>query len=502
MLEIKTTGFADYLDDSANIRQLIIGGPGVGKTRYSSFWPKPILIDCEGNRGSLADRAMPYARVRSSKDMLDVLEYLKSLERLPRPQRRHLTAVVDTADSFQRIVKDEWVQQTKAQAFSGFDAWGYLDTKMQMLFTRLLNLDMNVIVLVHHKDKVHKDGDSTTREYGLQLQGNISDQIFNDFGLVGWMGTYWESANVPGGKVQKRGLTFQPTPEKPFLKDTFNITPPWMPVEFSDADYQQFMDAFMARADLESMPAGGEVIGEVPDARPTGTGEGTTQPVNPPAEGGPLPPRPPAAPAEVPLEKKLKGELEEIAKGLGLVVRGNMLKSELIELIRAMQEAPTKGEEILDALATQRGVASPSDDASAGTAPASTSEPAAAPSESPSEPSTPAPSTTSTTPPGSSPSNDPWAPPSEPLDVAGVAAALGAEVISETPADAPAKQEAAAPSTPVDKPSAPVGPSVCADCHNDLAPDWADAVKKNAVRLSFVKFRRYLCAACYQAATS
>ena len=31
MLQIKTTGVEDYLDGSANIKSLIIGGPGVGK---------------------------------------------------------------------------------------------------------------------------------------------------------------------------------------------------------------------------------------------------------------------------------------------------------------------------------------------------------------------------------------------------------------------------------------------------------------------------------------
>lgn len=539
MLNIQTTGFSDYLDDSANIRLLIIGGPGVGKTRFSSFWPKPFLVDCEGNRGSLTDRAMPFVRVRSSKDMLDTLEYLKSLERVPKAQRRFQTVVIDTADSFQRIVKDEWVQQTKAQMFSGFDAWGYLDTKMQMLFTRLLNLDVNVIVLVHHKDKTHKEGDATVREYGLQMSGAIADQIFNDFGLVGWMGTHWEAEE--GKRVQKRGITFHPTPEKWFLKDTFGITPAYMPITLdSEQDYQQFMDAFTAKLEGGSIPEN-EVIGEIPDAVPTGTGAGSTPPpVNPPAEGGPLPSRPPVPPAEVPLEKKLKGELEEIAKGLGITVRGNMLKSELVEAIKAKQEfldglkeerTPTKSEEILDSLQQVREtpvgeVTPPLSPAPADTAPTSTSGSASNPSPPANDgPSAPTPSPTSETTSGTSPSpssnasepssgqpsEDPWAPPAgseaakagavgSEAAVALVEAQLGGEVISETPADASAKQEATAPSTPVDKPSAPQGPSVCADCHNNLAPDWADVNKKNFVRLSFVKFRRYLCASCYQAA--
>ena len=60
----------DYLDGSANIKMLVIGSPGSGKTRSASFWPKPIYADIEAGRGSLRDRRIPYVEIKNSQQML------------------------------------------------------------------------------------------------------------------------------------------------------------------------------------------------------------------------------------------------------------------------------------------------------------------------------------------------------------------------------------------------------------------------------------------------
>jgi len=487
LLQIKTTGVEDFIDGSANIKSLIIGGPGAGKTRMSSYWPKPIYLDCENGRGSLADRNMPYVEVKSSRDMLDALEYLKSLERTPKAQRQFQTVVVDTADSFQRVVKDEWVQQTKAGSFTGYDAWGYLDTKMQLLFTRLLNLDYNVIVLVHYTSKEHKDGDNTVREFALQLQGNVKDTIYNDFGLVGWLGTFWASGEQ--GRVQKRGLTFEPTPDKPFLKDRFNVTPKWMEINFSDEDYQQLFRAFFDRPEFEDM-AEGAVVGEIPDAdtlarqAPPG--------VERPAEGGPLPPRPPA---EVPLDKKLKGELEDIAKGLGITVRGNMLKGELVEAIKAKQTEESRPTEKPEPSGSPQGFDAAKAMGNITTGTEVRPDPMSPPSspDAPNETSADAAVASSET---SAPSTTSSAPAPEaalPLTVEETAKALNAEVISVEPTEPPQ-------ATPPAKPAAK-GPSACADCGGDLTAELADPAKRDYLRLSKAKHKRYLCSNCHDKAS-
>ena len=252
-LKIQTTGIEQYAPGGqAVLKTMFIGGPGAGKTRLSSYWPKPIYADCEGGLSSIADRKMPFVTIKNSQDMLDLLAFLKMECRRPYQDRQYQTVVIDTLDAFQRKVKDEWLQANPgSQSFRGFDAWGYLDAKMQMLLTRLLNLDMHVIVAVHYKDKTIKEGtgeNATERqELMLQLSGEVKDNVFNDFDLVGWLGKYYEA--VDGQRVEKRGLTFKSTPEKPFLKDRLHVTPPWMEVTFSDDDYGNLFAAFTSRLD-------------------------------------------------------------------------------------------------------------------------------------------------------------------------------------------------------------------------------------------------------------
>lgn len=491
MLQIKTTGVEDYLDGSANIKAMIIGGPGAGKTRMASFWPKPIFLDCEEGRGSLADRNMPYAVINTSKDMLDALAYLKTLEKTPKPQRQFQTVVVDTADSFQRKVKDEWLQQTGEGVFKGFDAWGYLDTKMQLLFTRLLNLDYNVLVNVHYKDKQFKDGDNQVREFTLQLQGNISDVVFNDFALVGWLGTYWKD------KEQYRGLTFRPTTDKPFLKDRFNVTPRWLPIEFTSNDYDALFKAFFDDDRLDQL-AESQTVGEIGDSEaevPAG------KKVNPPAEGGPVKsaPKQPAKeeePAgEVPLSKKTKPELEEIGKGLGLTFKGNTLKSEMVAAIEKAQADSADGATQEQEPTSERGGGSPEATGDGGHPTTPTPEP---------QPDGNQPGETDATPASQSERHDVDGGTAEVDEKTGeidpetlVQEQLGGETISEQQHEPPKEQPA--PPKPTGKP----GPTNCADCGADLTEAWNDPARRDYIRLSFVKFKRYLCTdKCYPAAVA
>ena len=343
MLKIQTTGLDQYSAGGAGkVKTLVIGGPGVGKTRWSSYFPKPIYLDCESGLASVADRKVQFASIRSSQDMLEALVYLKQECMRPAQDRTFGTVVVDTLDAFQRKVKDEWLQAHPGEtAFRGFDAWGYLDAKMQMLATRLLNLDMNVIVAVHYQEKTIREGsgDNATerQEFALQLSGTIKDSIFNDFDLVGWMGTYYELDSSKGERVQKRGLTFKPTPDKPFLKDRLHVTPPWMEVTFSDADYAKLFEAVASRLDEMGET---EEFGEIPDATASdfrNAQPGSVGGIVPPLGGGALPPQ---DPRDIPLVQFDKPTLQKMARELGLEFKGNTLKGELVEMIEAKRAEP------------------------------------------------------------------------------------------------------------------------------------------------------------------
>ena len=533
-LKIFTTGLEQYAPGGqARLKVLCVGGPGVGKTRWASYWPKPIYADCEAGLASVADRKAHAVSISTSQDMLDFLHEMKLECQKPPHLRRFLTVVIDTLDAFQRKVQDEFLQQNPGmQSFRGYDAWGYLDSKMQMLMTRLLNLDMNVVVNVHYKDRTVSEGTGDAAQERLvtelQLKGDIRSTAFNDFDLVGWMGTYYEA--VDGQRVKKRGITFVDTPERPFLKDRLHITPPWLEVTFSEDDYGNLFSLYVKKmealeqAELVEPPQDfGEIESGV--AAPTPGGNVAAAGIVGPLAGGPLPA---VDPKDVPLEQHDKPTLQKMARELGLKYQANTIKAELIDMLIAkrkemkaeVEAAATQTEKTLAAEAPKpKSDATPASPAPAEPAPVVEDPPAASASPSdgstsvqpsfiqPEAPSASAPVTASEQPElGLAPDEqvDPAtgeiAPVTHEQAVQNVEDVLGGTVVSDVPAadvgGTAAEQPVAAPKAAAPAPApasaeAPVsGPAVCDEegCTVDLSTqnvDW--------VRLSYIKWRKHLC---------
>ncbi len=451
-------------------------------TRYASYWPRPFYIDCEAGLAAVADRKVPFVEVSGSADMLQVLKFLKQETLRPRVDRQFETVVVDTLDAFQRKVKDEWLQANPgSDSFSGYDAWGYLDAKMQMLMTRLLNLDMNVIVNVHYTDKTYSEGSGATKverhELQLQLQGSLKDSAFNDFDLVGWMGTYFVAGE--SGREQHRGLTFRAVPDKPFLKDRLYVTPEWMEVRFAPDDYSRLFDAYTSR--LDDLPDSGELgeVPDLPDERPI-AGKGVVGPL----AGGALPP---VDPKELPIDQHDKATLLKMARAIPELadkVKANTLKGELVKLLEDHRESEAQAEKASKEVKpdVQQPPPAPTatpdrPDQHVGAPPAASTDVQSAPAlETVPHPTTGEPVDTST---------------GEVLTVQQLAERLDAEVVS-TPESADAEATPAPDTAPVAQDSL-----VCAECGKALAGENQDYVK-----LSYIKFRRYLCAEDYRKAKS
>lgn len=329
MLTIRTTSLDDYAPGGvARLHIMVAGGPGVGKTRWSSFWPRPFYANVEKRLAAIADRRVPYADINRTDDMLALLKVMKAECAKPQQDRRWDTLVIDTLDAWQRLVMDEWVVANRAERFNGYDAWGFLDAQMNMLMTRLLNLDMHVIVLVHVQDKLIKDDDNTRLLHELQLRGSWADIVLNDFDLVGLMDTYW-SPNPEGPPIEKRGLTFRRTPEWPILKDNLNLTEgKWIEVDFSPDDYTRLFDRLHARLgkmEEEGVP----VTSEAQELEVPGEVEGVVDPGNviTDLQGGPVPEQ---AKRKMSLDQLTKAELMAIAKRVGLTFKTNALKAEIV----------------------------------------------------------------------------------------------------------------------------------------------------------------------------
>jgi AAA domain len=239
-LTVRMTGLDDYLDGgSGRIKALILGPPGSGKTRSAGAgWPKPLLADCEEGRMSVADRAIPYAAIKSSADMKALLTLAEEESKRPKDQQRFQTLIIDTLDAYQRIVTQEYLRANKKASMSGWQDWGHLDAEMTELVARLSGISMNVVVNLHVKDtKVggSDDGDGGILVKSPKLKGDLRDQIAAEFDLVGFMETGWEA--VDGKRALSRYVQWEPSPDKPILKDRSGQLPSKTPVTFTEEDY-------------------------------------------------------------------------------------------------------------------------------------------------------------------------------------------------------------------------------------------------------------------------
>ncbi len=307
VLTIRTTGVEDFLQGgNAFMKALIMGAPGVGKTRSASFWPKPVFADCEKGRMSLADRSVPYAEIKNTSEMDALLKMLWLECKKPLQQRQFQTLVIDTLDAYQRIVMQERLDAENKAAFSGWQDWGYLDGKMTQFIAKLHQLDMNIVVNLHIKDTQIGDDDAKIAVMGPKLKGDLKDQISAEFDLVGYMGTYYEAHE--GERVLRRGIQWWSDPSKPMLKDRSGQLPKWTAVNFTDDDYANLFGHVVSGADklqesqhvltLET----DEVLGDAaPVAPKTGGPVGNTA-ITPPASNTKAASAPPAGAAVQPVQ--------------------------------------------------------------------------------------------------------------------------------------------------------------------------------------------------------
>jgi len=254
-------------EGSGRIKVLIMGPPGAGKTRSAGAgWPKPLLADCEEGRMSVADLAIPYAAITSTADMKALLTLAEAESKRPKDQRRFETLIIDTLDTYQRIVIQEYLKANKKASMSGWQDWGHLDAEMTEFVARLSGLSMNVVCNLHVKDtKVggSDDGDGGYLVKSPKLKGDLRDQIAAEFDLVGFMETGWEA--VDGKRVLSRYVQWEPSPDKPILKDRSGQLPASTPVTFTSEDYLGLLRPMQAA--MERLKAG-EVVAEVETPEP------------------------------------------------------------------------------------------------------------------------------------------------------------------------------------------------------------------------------------------
>lgn len=275
-LQLATTGVENYLDESgsAHIKTLLLGEPGSGKTRSSSFWPQPIFAAAENGLMSVADRRVPYALIKTASDLQQLIAVVQADNRKPILERQYKTFVLDTLDALQqKVLIPEVLRQQRHDSMQLQD-WGVLGGLQSKLLREILNLDMHVVVLCH--SKIEDDGDGPKRLVP-QLQGSLKDSVPAEFDLVGQMAVFW--AQEDGQRVQRRAIKWHPDPKFPILKDRSGQLPEYTGVAFADDDFITLQELMFGGGYFEDLPEA-EHVQTIPDEVPNN--------VVGPAPGGPV----------------------------------------------------------------------------------------------------------------------------------------------------------------------------------------------------------------------
>lgn len=299
------------------MKMLIMGPPDVGKTRSASFWPKPIFADCEDGRMSLADRKVPYGRIRSTADMDALINQLAFDNKKPADKRKYQTLVVDTIDHYQKIAISERLRKEGKEALSGWADWGWLDGHMQQFVEKLLNLEMNIIVNVHYKTITESgdDDDKTKNVYqALRLKGDVKDWLLEEFDLIGMMESTYKA--TAGERVRSRHIRWHNEPAYPLLKDRSGSLPRFTDIDFTENDYTRIFEALMSKVD--DLPESQQVEEiEVPEE---------PEPMGPDETGGPVDPgKLPEKPAPRRAVKKATGKRAEAKAAPGVATASSGL---------------------------------------------------------------------------------------------------------------------------------------------------------------------------------
>lgn len=149
--EVKIAGRDEY---PSHIRLLLVGQPGVGKTRLAASFPNPIFANSSGGLTTLSQIGkVPYVTVESERDLYELkLALERSAEEREELFGRPVdTLVIDSIDEFQRFVMASRLKQMGRQDTLPED-WGWIATRLNKILAGLCQLELDIVIISRTKD--------------------------------------------------------------------------------------------------------------------------------------------------------------------------------------------------------------------------------------------------------------------------------------------------------------------------------------------------------------
>lgn len=188
---------------------LVYGSSGIGKTVFGATAPKPLFLAVEEGMLSLADKNVPFVKIKNLQDMRDVLKALKEKSITDKNGKpiEYETIVIDSLTEVQQVV----IQNITGGRQPSMNQWGDFSDKMAEILKGFASLDKHIIFtcLASEKNAEDDDGKEYTR-FQPELFGKLSEKAQ---AMMDFVAYYYMKVEVVNDKpTQKRVLTFEISP--------------------------------------------------------------------------------------------------------------------------------------------------------------------------------------------------------------------------------------------------------------------------------------------------
>ena len=191
------------LTTQVNLKALIYGQPGLGKTTFGLSAPNPVLLDFDnGVHRVRSEHQVATLQVNSWKDVLEVTPELKPFK----------TIVIDTAGKMLDFLGAYIIEQNpkmgKSNGALSLQGYGERKAEFNRFLKQLSMMGKHIIFIAHEKEEKEGEGKYIRPEVG----GSSGTDLYKELDLIGYMETIGN----------KRTISFAPT-DKYYAKNACGL---------------------------------------------------------------------------------------------------------------------------------------------------------------------------------------------------------------------------------------------------------------------------------------
>ncbi len=248
-------------DFKPEVKVVLYGKPGTGKTTLASSFPKPALLIDISEKGSDSVRdvkGLDVIRV-TEWDEFEMMYWF-----LDRNKKGYKTVIIDTMSYAQELCVRDVVGGEKKKGKRAGDwgtmtkrDWGTVSSRMKEVITNFRDLDMNVIFIAH--DRVFNSGDEDDDADGIapsvgpRLMPSVGAVLNAAVGIIGntFIRERFKTIKVDGKKRDKRIVEYclRIGPHSYFITKVRSPKSNDVPEVLVDPEYEDIYELFSVTKD-------------------------------------------------------------------------------------------------------------------------------------------------------------------------------------------------------------------------------------------------------------